>query len=624
MANKILTYLDAASTKSANLSKMFPDFTSVDNFVAQTDLLCISSLHPQSPARSTRLRAPIVNAILGSLSGQNPDPIKRKNCFTVVRNSAGMYSCEQPILDSTGQPTGDYVLAVLTNSKFEVAEVVNAGATFSQFPAVGRGTADDAFLQKHPLDGVFAMCLFTLMDFHQEAVDDFNALKDSLELAGQGGTEALNALSADSLQKLYRLCDAVYWAVQGDTIKLTVTAGNIRTLRQQDVTSGALFTEDVLCGWTQPMYLFGANTNRATVSTGTVTFGSAKEIFKSWRETLQWTEEERKFIPEFPDDFIVMPEAIQLAKLFVNTHNNKRPMVNFMWRGITSYGKSTGVSLVAALLDTPLLRMTCHTDMETQNFLSEFVPDTGGQAPKDVPSFDEISYDPESAYEKLTGEYVEGITPQQCLDAFAEAMQATGREGGTARYKIVEANFVKALARGYICEIQELSRIRDSGVLVGLNEYDHPGAFIPLVDGRFVQRHPNAMVIYTDNVGYASCRPIDPSVLRRMAYIIDSYDMPKEKVIERVVYNTGFDDMDMLDKMYNLWCDIDKHCKKREITEGCVSVTELEMWCQTVMAEGKTVSSLKEACMRCVVAKATSVIDEQDELKEILDTSPLF
>lgn len=624
--NKLLNYLEAASTKSANLSLMFPDFPSIDNSSAVTDLLFISSLQPQSPTRSTRLRAPIVNAILGSLSGQHPDPIKRKNCFTVVKNSAGMYSCEQPVLDSAGQPTGDYMLAVLTNTRFEVAKVVNAGATFSQLPAIGRGSADDSFLREYPLDGVFAMCLHYLMEFHTEAADDFAALKSALDMAGQGGTEMLNTISPATMQKLYRLCDAVYWAVEkGDAIKLTVTGGTIRTLRQQDVTSGTLFTEDVLCGWAQPMYLFGANANRATNTVANVTFGAAKAMFQSWREKLQWTEEERKFIPKFPDDFIVMPEAIQLAKLYVNTHNNKRPMVNFMWRGITSYGKSTGVSLIAALLDTPLLHMTCNTDMETQNFLSEFVPDTGGQEPKDIPSFDEIAYDPESAYEKLTGEYVEGITPQQCLDAFAEAMQAAGREGSNSRYKIVEANFIKALAKGYICEIQEVSRIRDPGVLVGLNEYDHPGAFIPLVDGRFVQRHPNALVFYTDNVGYASCRPIDPSVLRRMAYIIDSYDMPKEKVIERVVYNTGFDDLDMLDKMYDLWNAIDEHCKNREITEGCVSVTELEMWCQTVMAEGKTYQSLREACIRCVVAKATSVKSEQDELiSSVVDHSPLF
>ena len=73
-----------------------------------------------------------------------------------------------------------------------------------------------------------------------------------------------------------------------------------------------------------------------------------------------------------------------------------------------------------------------------------------------------------------------------------------------ARYKFVESNYVKALEHGYIVEVQEISRIRDAGVLVGLNEYDRAGAMIPLVDGRFVRRHPDAMVVYTDIMGFWS------------------------------------------------------------------------------------------------------------------------
>lgn len=50
----------------------------------------------------------------------------------------------------------------------------------------------------------------------------------------------------------------------------------------------------------------------------------------------------------------MMPETLKIARRFVNSRNNKRPMNNFLWRGITSYGKSTGVEMVAALLHTPL------------------------------------------------------------------------------------------------------------------------------------------------------------------------------------------------------------------------------------------------------------------------------
>ena len=184
----------------------------------------------------------------------------------------------------------------------------------------------------------------------------------------------------------------------------------------------------------------------------------------------------------------------------------------------------------------------------------------------------------------LTGIEDDNATCDMCLKAYADA--AVARAGnGSARFKHVESNFVKALTRGYIVEIQEISRIKDAGVLVGLNEYDRPGAIIPLVDGSFKRRHPDAMVVYTDNVGYASCRAIDPSVLRRMSIIIDSYDMPRADVIARVLYNTDFPDSSMLDQMYDVWSAIQEYCQEHDISDGTVSVTELEMWALAVKVD---------------------------------------
>lgn len=284
-------------------------------------------------------------------------------------------------------------------------------------------------------------------------------------------------------------------------------------------------------------------------------------------------------------------------------------MNNFMWRGITSYGKSTGVELMAGFLNIPLLRMTCNSTMETQNFLSDIIPDTDGAHTAELPDFAEIAADPASAYFKLTGVEDEDATCQMALEAYGKAAASNG---SVARYKFVESNYVKALEHSYIVEVQEISRIRDAGVLVGLNEYDRAGAMIPLVDGRFVRRHPDAMVVYTDNVGYASCRPVDPSVIRRCAFVIDSYELTKETLLARVRYNTGFPDKDLLEKMYTVWLAISKHCKENDITEGSISATELEMWAQSVQVDG--MSNVRENCRCCVVSKATSVVEEQEEI----------
>lgn len=94
----------------------------------------------------------------------------------------------------------------------------------------------------------------------------------------------------------------------------------------------------------------------------------------------------------------------------------------------------------------------------------------------EIPSFEDIEMDPAYAWKILTGESREDVN---CDEVFKECIRRTGsRKESTARYKLVESTYVRALAKGYICEIQEISRIKDAGVLVTLNEYDRAGARI--------------------------------------------------------------------------------------------------------------------------------------------------
>lgn len=349
----------------------------------------------------------------------------------------------------------------------------------------------------------------------------------------------------------------------------------------------------------------------AVQASPTLTIAEAKKEFAAYIGSKTWTTAEEALIPEFPDDFPVPPESLKIARRFIATHEMRRPMVNFLWRGITSFGKSTGVEVIACLLHTPLLRMTCCPEMERQDFLSQFVPDNSPAFTGEVPTVEQIFFDPQSSYTAVTGEEKEDVTPDEVLKAIVE--RAAQNPSSAARFKHVESDFVVALSKGYICEVEEFSRIRNAGTLVGLNRYDQPGALIPLVDGSHVRRHKDAMVIYTDNVGYVSCRPVDPSVIRRMAFCIDSNKLSKSKVLERVVYNTGFANKAMLEVMYNTWTKMQKYCKNSGISEGPISVTELEMWAQAVLIDGYT--NLYQNAVECMVAKATSDEAEQAEIK---------
>ena len=100
----------------------------------------------------------------------------------------------------------------------------------------------------------------------------------------------------------------------------------------------------------------------------------------------------------------------------------------------------------------------------------------------------------------------------------------------------------------------------------------------------------------------------------RMDFVIDSYELPKERALERIKLNTGFDDDQLLDEMYQVWEAIKKYCKDRDITEGDISIVELERWVQLVMIEGE--SAITDTCREAVVSKACS---DPETLQEIMD-----
>lgn len=557
---------------------------------SSTDTSTVSTIH--GTGSRTMLNGYAAKAVVEYVKGQN-------SSIALVNTGNGMtYSSEMPLDDKTlliatvNRPSAQTNTLNLRASLVTTSADGASNAVFTPIPPLRPDSVVD-------LSPVYICVLAHLLAASVDARNDLNVIADAF---------SANAAFEAAEVEFRRLNDAMTSCLDSNFFSMTIPGNNIDMLVRQSVELGSLAGE-VVCG--VPRFLMGG---AAVVPSKSLSFAEAKKKFQAFARTHRWTDRERELIPVFPDDYKVPDEAIKIATLYVNTRADRRPMNNFFWRGTTSIGKSTGVELMAGFLDIPLLRVTCSTSMETQDFLSNFVPEDARQdvSVGELPSFMEISADPASAYLALTGEEKDDVTCDECLVAYGQAVAARSQKRSGARFVHVESNYVKALTQGYIVEVQECSRIKDAGVLVGLNEFDRPGAIIPLVDGSFKRRHPDAMVIYTDNIGYASCRPIDPSVLRRVALIIDSYELPKEKVIERVKYNTGFQDVATLDQMYGVWLAVQEYCKEHDISDGSVSVTELEMWVQATKVDG--LANMRENCRVCVVSKATAEISEQESI----------
>ena len=488
---------------------------------------------------------------------------------------------------------GDITVVVSSTKGNIKGAVVRPGNRFNSIPTLPDKKADMI-----PIYAVY-LGLITMTDMLDETARQ--TARDALDTFGQS-LDPYNEIHAIHLLNML-----LVRGFEEGVLPCKITGGNINLLTEESVET-SFDKGTVICGDPQ---IVAKNTASACAQASTA--GEAKALFASYAEAMHWTPEEEKLIPTFPDDYPVMPETLMIARSFVESRSNKRPMNNHLWRGITSYGKSTGVEMLAYILHTPLLRITCSSNMEAQDFISQFVPDNDSEAEAPVlPGIEEIMYDPESAYEAITGSFLEGATSQDALTAYGNACRAARTGSGNARFKLVESNYVRALRNGYICEVQEMSRVKDAGTMVTLNEFDRANARIPLADGTTAVRHPNAMVIYTDNIGYASCRQVDPSVMRRMDCVYDSYELDPVQVKKRVMYNTGFTDEAKLEAMVKVWNSIIEYCRANEITEGEISVNELERWVDVYQIEGPR--GYRDACRRCVISKASPDRATQEEI----------
>lgn len=441
--------------------------------------------------------------------------------------------------------------------------------------------------------------------------------------------------------------------------------------------SGELVVEYLgTSGW-NPQYVTSSG-RAAVIGEMTVTIGEAKRLYGDFSSHRNWTPEEKKLIYQFPDDMPVMPEALRIIKRLYFTRNSPSPCRTGRWRGPTSYGKTTGTQQVSCILNRPMLTQTCFSSMETQDFLSMQVPRsqtiglslvTSGvpaihnEKPKrpmppkfeeamaylgslDAASRDEaldddaffmlVSIDPNSAAETLLGEgdhgmefadvcklfnavttaYTEAPYQQKIkeLEAEIKTMNAPAAPKGPD-FIHVPAPFLKAMVNGYIVEIQEASRVRDQGQLVGLNKYDHVGAQFDLITGETAYVHRDSIIIWTDNVGYDTCRNLDPSVIRRCDFCIDSFELPEDALWDRVKRNTGVTDKALFKECYKIWKAVQEFCAQNSITDGCVSATELTRYVQAVALDGRG-TMMGYNLDDCIISKATSDMDNQREIRE--------
>ena len=547
--------------------------------------------NPWNGDKIAMLNGSITKAILEYAKG-------KKSSIALVQVGVGSYASEMELKDGT------VLIASASDNGALNACIAKKNNLYEAVPA--------SFAQLRSSFDTSSILILYLMLASEMGSDVVKNDLSAVRIAADEGKDI-------PLSSIIRLNNVIQTGLNQGFIKSQsqLLQNGISMLYKRQVENGSL-NGNLLCG--RPKLIIKPEEEREFPRT----VGEAKERVKEYTKSLVWSEEEIKLIPVYPDDFKVPEEVWDMIDDFVSTRGDRISFNNFGWRGKSGYGKSFGISIMACILNTPHYVINCNINTETEDFLSRYVPvpektsDEALSEMEKLPSAADMCYDPEGAYWSLTGEIRESVSDEELRASyFKRALEiAAGFQSGAPAFKLVESVFVKALRTGAIVEIAEYNVIRDTGVLKGLNAYDEPGAMIPLANGTFVKRHPNAITVWTGNIGYSSSREDEWSVSRRIRTFIDTFEVSEELTIDRIIYNTeGRLPYDTIKGFFQVWKKISDYCKEQQIHTD-LSPVSLENWCAEMTRHG--MNEKEKFCKRCIISQCSSDQETQETIYTVV------
>ena len=236
-----------------------------------------------------------------------------------------------------------------------------------------------------------------------------------------------------------------------------------------------------------------------------------------------------------------------------------------------------------------------------------------------LPGLDDMDYDPEGVYEKLTGAKKPDATSQDCMGVVLDTVTDKVRLLSNVKpkdkgpsYTYVETDFIRALKYGYVCEVQEPTVIMQPGVLVGLNSLLEQTGSITLPTGEVIRRHPDAVVVVTTNIAYEGCRGLNQSVTDRMSLAQD-IELPSPEVMaQRAMSVTGCEDDVLVGQMVRVVNDMSDFMRKNGIVDGSCGMRSLIDWILSTEITGDPYTS----ALYTVISKATANEDDRYALME--------
>lgn len=524
----------------------------------------------------------------------------------------------------------------------------NSGSLMASVYDKNTETFENYVLNASGRDGAAVMmALFPVLMNDEEFSDNFELYRDQFS---HGFSDLPSAT-----EYMAMLCDNAYRRIKNTActaaVKVSVDkAGNLMRVSQVQLDSGAFEPTHVIAG----EFTIFAKTERVTVKKAEEIVEHADFVGKYKLHSRTMSSQEKQLIPVLPEWYIIPQEVVDICKHAQATTGKPTQMRNFLLRGPSGTGKTRSAKAIAAGLGLPYMAYTCSAGTEIYDFIGQIFPDTDsgstGDAQLDhekailasmgginyanvskimnLPDLDDMDYDPAGVYQALTGVENAAATSQDCmsivLDRVTEKVCALSRRDENSKssgqtYTYIETDFIKALKYGYVIEIQEPTTIVQPGVLPGLNSLLEQTGTITLPTGEVIERHPDAVVVVTTNVGYEGCRSMNQSVIDRMSLVRDVELPTPEVMVQRAMAVTGATDEYQISQMVQVVNDLSEYCRKNSITDGSYGMRSLIDW----IVSSEITGDVYESALYTIISKATTdEVDREALISAVLE--PIF
>lgn len=297
-----------------------------------------------------------------------------------------------------------------------------------------------------------------------------------------------------------------------------------------------------------------------------------------------------------PDPWYQIPPMLEYAcELYNGSYNKRKKINNFLLCGPSGTGKTEWSKMFSYATNTPIVQFGCSNGTESIDLKVSIIPSNSKKKVNEIsldlpeffgnmPDLEAIVFDPAGSYEKITGVSKQDATSQECEIALFNAFR-NGLETHDNGFEHVKSTLVEAFEKGWIVEIQEPTLMRPA-VLASLNMMFDRTEKVQLIDGTFLNRHKDCVVIMTTNLSYEGCMDFNQSVFSRFFPI--ELELPDDgTLISRLEENTDFHNTGILERMVKVYHAASDLADQQEIRDGAIDFRALEDWAMATAINGR-------------------------------------